>query len=645
MNRFIVVIILALLLVPACTAQPSADAVATAIVLTAEAQPTATPTPQPTATPAPSPTATATPVPLTAAGIFDNLSPAVVRIEADGGFGSGVLIEGHYILTNAHVVWPATDVIVSLTDGTSLEAVPVVGVDLLADLAVLGPIETDVAPLALADGEGVAIGSPLLLIGYPGDVTSAPRPTLTETLVSRLREQETFGLTYFQVSAPVAGGQSGGIAVTMDGEVIGLTGNRITEAQYGLIASAADIRPRVEALLSAEAQAADGRGPEAQEADDRHFFRLTNNQASRVFVADLDRGLELEVTVDGNGDALLFLSTPVEEESLFVDETSRGIERLATTIPNAGTHYLVLRHFDNDESYTLQSNVAWTPYSDPDDAQQLHLGESYAGVIDHPYDIDIVNLMLDQDEIVNVHVSSLLVDPILVIKPLLPATGSEVEDDNSGSGLFDTDAELTYQAPHPGLYQLIVIEPTGLLSGGYQLQVRETYDGAPTPTAPEPTPEPITSPFGELTRWESDLFPFAIAYPATFENVIGSDQCPELFYRACFVDALDQTFIGIIESDMGQMGAPQSLDELAESMESSLAESMEATFTGREDIDSANNRPGLIMSFTGPQEAFFLKAFSYMLDSDASITIAFIYADPEQAAMVEYLIGTFEVTQ
>ena len=40
-----------------------------------------------------------------------------------------------------------------------------------------------------------------------------------------------------------------------------------------------------------------------------------------------------------------------------------------------------------------------------------------------------------------------------------------------------------------------------------------------------------------------------------------------------------------------------------------------------------------------------MKAFSYMLDSDASITIAFIYADPEQAAMVEYLIGTFEVTQ
>ncbi len=645
MNRFAAVLILVLLLIPACNAQPSADAVATAIVLTEEAQPSATPTLEPTATPTPLPTATATPVPLTAAGIFDNLSPAVVRIESDGGFGSGVLIEGHYILTNAHVVWPATDAIVSLTDGTTLEAVPVVGVDLLADLAVLGPIETDVAPLALTDSEDVAIGSPLLLIGYPGDATNAPRPTLTETLVSRLREQETFDITYFQVSAPVAGGQSGGIAVTMDGDVIGLTGNSITEAQYGLIASAADIRPRVEALLSAEAEATGGRGPEASESDDRHFVLLHNVQESRVFTADLEKGFELEVSVDGTGNALLLLTTPVEEEGVFVDETSRGIERLAFTVENAGRHYLVLRHYDNTESYTLQSNVAWTPYHDSDDDQQIHVGESYAGVMDHPYDVDVIHLALDKDEIVNVQVSSLLIDPMLFIEPSPPGSGTEVMDDDSGGGLFATDAELTYQAPHAGVYRLGVVEPTGVLSGGYQLQVREPYEGAPTPTVPEPTPIPITSPFGDLTRWESELFPFAVAYPAAFENTVGSDECPELFYQACFVDALDQTFIGIFESEMGRMGAPQTLDELAQSMEESLAASMDVTFTGREDIVSANNRPGLILSFTGPQEAFFVKTFSYMLNGDATITIVFIYSDPAQEEMVEYLIGTFEVTQ
>lgn len=98
-----------------------------------------------------------------------------------------MLIEGNYVLTNAHVVWPAADVIVTFTDGTRLEGVPVAGTDLLADLALLGPV-TSIAPLPLVDGESLAIGSPLLLIGYPGTTTGALQPTLTETLISRLRK-------------------------------------------------------------------------------------------------------------------------------------------------------------------------------------------------------------------------------------------------------------------------------------------------------------------------------------------------------------------------------------------------------------------------------------------------------------------------
>jgi len=66
--------------------------------------------------------------------------------------------------------------------------------------------------------------------------------------------------------------------------------------------------------------------------------------------------------------------------------------------------------------------------------------------------------------------------------------------------------------------------------------VREPNDGAPTPTVPEPTPLPNTSPFDELSRWESALFPFAVAYPTPFDNILGPDECPEQFYQACFVE-------------------------------------------------------------------------------------------------------------
>ena len=51
------------------------------------------------------------------------------------------MIEGGYVLTNNHVVWPYDDVRVVLPDGTELEGVPVFNSDPLADLAVLGPID------------------------------------------------------------------------------------------------------------------------------------------------------------------------------------------------------------------------------------------------------------------------------------------------------------------------------------------------------------------------------------------------------------------------------------------------------------------------------------------------------------------------
>ena len=121
MRRLIAAFVSALLFAVGCTSQPSADSVATAIVLTeqarAAAQPSATATAAPTATPRPTRTPSPTATPLTPRGIFENLSPAVVRIESGGMFGSGVLIEGNYILTNAHVVWPVQEATLVFPDG------------------------------------------------------------------------------------------------------------------------------------------------------------------------------------------------------------------------------------------------------------------------------------------------------------------------------------------------------------------------------------------------------------------------------------------------------------------------------------------------------------------------------------------------
>ena len=120
-----------------------------------------------------------------------------------------MLIEGGYVLTNAHVVWPFEHVRVVFGDQSEHLKVPVAHWDLMADLALLGPIQTVLSPLPLGDGEGLGVGSEVLSIGYPGEPESLPRPTLATGILSRLREWESFQLTFLQTDASVAEGQSG----------------------------------------------------------------------------------------------------------------------------------------------------------------------------------------------------------------------------------------------------------------------------------------------------------------------------------------------------------------------------------------------------------------------------------------------------
>ena len=130
-------------------------------------EPTASPTPEPTASPTPEPTATPTPEPLTSVQIFEKVAPAIALIETATGIGSGVLIEGGYVVTNAHVVWPYNTIRVVFPDGSEFDGVQVKGWDLLADWAVLGPIDAVTDGLALVDKESLPIGTDMFLIGYP----------------------------------------------------------------------------------------------------------------------------------------------------------------------------------------------------------------------------------------------------------------------------------------------------------------------------------------------------------------------------------------------------------------------------------------------------------------------------------------------
>ena len=188
-------------------------------------------------------------------------------------------------MTNAHVLWPFDKARVVFSDGSEFKDAPLLNWDLLGDLAVIGPLDTSISPVALTSGEDLAIGSDVYLIGYPGEADKFPQPTISKGLLSRKREWETIGMTYFQTDAPIAGGQSGGLLVSEDGEAIGISGLKFRETGFGLVASAADILPRVERLIAGEDVAGLGdRRIRLEGGRLEHDLVLANNWDERAYM-------------------------------------------------------------------------------------------------------------------------------------------------------------------------------------------------------------------------------------------------------------------------------------------------------------------------------------------------------------------------
>jgi serine protease Do len=138
------------------------------------------------------------------------------------GLGSGVIIDPSGVaLTNAHVVDEATEVDVTLLDGTKHRA-KVVGVDKKTDLAVLRLEATGKTfpYLPLGDSDAVQVGDWVLAVGSPFGLQA----TVTSGIVSAKARQIGAGPydDFIQTDAAINPGNSGGPLVNMRGEVIGI---------------------------------------------------------------------------------------------------------------------------------------------------------------------------------------------------------------------------------------------------------------------------------------------------------------------------------------------------------------------------------------------------------------------------------------
>ena len=447
--------------------------------------PTPTPTPVQTPTPTPTlePTATATPTPtpgpLTAAQIFERISPSIAFIETRTGSGSGVLIDGGYVVTNAHVVWPFNAVRIVFPDGAEFLDVPVHGSDLMADLAVLGPIDVPASPQALVDGEGQAIGADTYLIGYPAEVDKFPVPAITRGLISRIREWELVGITYFQTDAMIAGGQSGGVLVSETGEVIGISGYSFPDTSFAIIASATDLRPRVDGLIAGKDVSRLGARRIALDVGlPEHSFRMDGYWDGQAFVVDQEPDTFVEIEVNSINDVSFAIYDLYGEEVLpMVDNNSSGTESGSLTVEYNEPHVIVVSQYTEfpGEFRIASNDIALVPISDPDDGQTIAPGQTVFGSIDYPGDSDVFVIDMHEGQEVEVAVQSVLIDPYLIVDFVGSIPEQWGEDDDSGGGIFGLDAHLVYTAERSRKYLIVVTDALDRDVGGYVLLTSRVF--------------------------------------------------------------------------------------------------------------------------------------------------------------------------
>ena len=509
---------------PAATPTPEPAATPTQEpAATPTQEPAATPTPEPAATPTPEPAAT--PEPLTSPQIFDKVSPSIAFIETVTGTGSGVLIDGGYVVTNAHVVWPFDTVRVVFPDGSEFHGVPVKGWDLLADLAVLGPIDTPIDTLALVDGESLPIGTDTFLIGYPGEVEEFPQPTIARGLLSRIREWESIGTTYLQTDAPVIGGQSGGAVVSNMGEVIGISGLAFTEGNFGVAASSADILPKVRQIITGEDPSGLGdRRVPLEGGDLSHEVVLPSFWAQRAYVVNEPSGTVIDFEFAGDNDGALTAYDSFGTELLNLDDGSTGAEVGSFVTEYDGPRFLIARQLsETPDDFTLTGNRRLIPLHDPDDGRQIQVGQSIRGNIDFPGDIDYLFVHLKEGETIEILARSALVDTFLTIDYLGAVDEQIIIDDDSGGGLFGLDSMIVYRAPHLGSYFVVVETVIDHAPGGYVITIDAAGPDAATTSMTRASlfGEPdATSTIGPPSDFRlAELRSAFTGLPASFEEV------------------------------------------------------------------------------------------------------------------------------
>lgn len=166
--------------------------------------------------------------PFTADPLFRYFFGDRVYTQEVKALGSGVIISPDgYIVTNDHVAGEATEVIITMTDGTRHPA-KIIGSDKATDICLLKIEGENLPHVKFGDSEKILIGEWVIALGNPfGLFEINDKPTVTVGVISATgmnlnAVNGRYYINMIQTDAAINTGNSGGPLVNSLGELIGI---------------------------------------------------------------------------------------------------------------------------------------------------------------------------------------------------------------------------------------------------------------------------------------------------------------------------------------------------------------------------------------------------------------------------------------
>jgi serine protease Do len=244
--------------------------------------------------------------------------PNMPREFENKSLGSGFIVSTDgYILTNAHVVDAADEVIVKLSDKREFKA-KVIGADKRTDVALIKIEASGLPSVRLGDPAKLRVGEWVVAIGSPFGFES----TVTAGIVSakgRSLPQENF-VPFIQTDVAINPGNSGGPLFNMKGEVVGINSQIYSRSGgYQGIAFAIpiDVAMEVQSQLRSSGKVSRGRiGVAIQEVTKELADSFGLGKPQGALIASVEKGSPADKAGLEVGDVILrFNDKPVSLSS------------------------------------------------------------------------------------------------------------------------------------------------------------------------------------------------------------------------------------------------------------------------------------------------------------------------------------------